>query len=92
MAEAHAKMNLRDFVHVEDINIAIRMMLESFLQSQKSSIAAELRPKFAKYLTKHEDDFSMLSHILKKMVKEKARYKKMQEGIDPNERIIVEIT
>jgi len=35
MAEAHAKMNLREYVRSEDVNVAIRMLLESFLQSQK---------------------------------------------------------
>jgi DNA replication licensing factor MCM2 len=68
MSEAHAKMHLRDFVKSEDVNMAIKMLLESFLQSQKSSIAAELRPKFAKYLTKNEDDYSFLMHELRRIV------------------------
>lgn len=33
MAEAHAKMNLREYVRSEDVNLAIKMLLESFLQS-----------------------------------------------------------
>ena len=33
MAEAHAKMNLREYVRSEDVNVAIWMLLESFLQS-----------------------------------------------------------
>jgi hypothetical protein len=51
------------------------MLLESFMQSQKSSIAAELRPKFSKFLPKHEDDFTYCLHTLKKMMKEKANMK-----------------
>jgi DNA replication licensing factor MCM2 len=39
MAEAHAKMNLRDYVRSDDIDLAIEMLLESFLQSQKLSVA-----------------------------------------------------
>jgi DNA replication licensing factor MCM2 len=31
MAEAHAKMNLRDYVRSDDIDLAIEMLLESFL-------------------------------------------------------------
>jgi DNA replication licensing factor MCM2 len=33
MAEAHAKMNLREHVRTDDIDMAIEMLLESFLQS-----------------------------------------------------------
>lgn len=33
MAEAHAKIHLRDHVRTDDIDTAIEMMLESFLQS-----------------------------------------------------------
>lgn len=31
MAEAHAKIHLRDFVRSDDIDVAIEMLLESFL-------------------------------------------------------------
>jgi DNA replication licensing factor MCM2 len=46
MSEAHAKINLRDYVRTEDIDFAIDMMLNSFLQSQKTSVAMALRKKF----------------------------------------------
>jgi len=39
MAEAHAKMHLRDYVRSDDIDLAIETLLESFLQSQKLSVA-----------------------------------------------------
>ena len=39
MAEAFAKINLRDYVRSDDIDQAIEMLLESFLQSQKLSVA-----------------------------------------------------
>jgi DNA replication licensing factor MCM2 len=39
MAESTAKMNLRDYVRSDDIDLAIEMLLESFLQSQKISVA-----------------------------------------------------
>jgi DNA replicative helicase MCM subunit Mcm2 (Cdc46/Mcm family) len=38
MAEAHAKMHLREYVMDDDINMAIRMMLESFIDTQKFSV------------------------------------------------------
>ena len=46
MAEAHAKMHLRDYVRSDDIDQAIEMLLESFLQSQKLSVARQLGKKF----------------------------------------------
>lgn len=43
MAEANAKMHLREFVQEEDINIAIQIELESFVESQKYSIMKDMR-------------------------------------------------
>lgn len=43
MAEAHAKMHLREYVLDEDINTAISMELESFVETQKYSIMKEMR-------------------------------------------------
>lgn len=80
MSEAHAKMHLREHVKAEDIDVAIKMLLESFLQSQKSSIASSLRPKLMKYLSSSSDDFELLFHILKQMAKERARYQKLVQG------------
>jgi DNA replication licensing factor MCM2 len=39
MSESNAKMHLRDYVRTDDIDSAIDMLLESFLQSQKVSVA-----------------------------------------------------
>lgn len=82
MSEAHAKMHLRDYVRADDVDLAIKMLLESFLQSQKTSIASALRPKLSKYLSQSKDDFELLFHILKQMIREKARYKKLVEETD----------
>jgi DNA replicative helicase MCM subunit Mcm2 (Cdc46/Mcm family) len=35
MSEAHARMHLRDAVEPQDIDIAIRLMLESFVQARR---------------------------------------------------------
>ena len=64
MSEAHAKMHLRDYVRLDDIDQAINMLLESFLQSQKASIARQLRKKFEPYLTKRTDTNQLLLHAL----------------------------
>jgi DNA replicative helicase MCM subunit Mcm2 (Cdc46/Mcm family) len=43
MAEAHAKMHLRDYVNEDDVNMAIRVMLESFIATQKFSVMRGMR-------------------------------------------------
>jgi DNA replication licensing factor MCM2 len=55
MAEAQAKIHLRDYVRSDDIDVAIEMLLESFLQSQKQSVARQLSKKFEQYKAKKTD-------------------------------------
>lgn len=43
MAEASAKIHLRDHVQESDINLAIRMMLDSFVDTQKYSVMKSMR-------------------------------------------------
>lgn len=43
MAEAHARMHLRDYVLEDDVNMAIRVMLESFIDTQKFSVMRSMR-------------------------------------------------
>ena len=50
IAEAHAKMHLREFVRDDDVNMAIRVMLESFIDTQKFSVMKAMKRKFARYV------------------------------------------
>lgn len=43
MSEAHARMNLRDSVTDTDVNMSIRMMLESFIEAQKFSVMKKMK-------------------------------------------------
>lgn len=43
MAEASAKMHLRDHVQESDMNLAIRMVLDSFVETQKYSVMKSMR-------------------------------------------------
>jgi len=74
MSEAHAKMHLRDYVRTDDIDFAINMLLDSFLQSQKASVARALSKKFEPFKKKQADVNSLLLHILNKIAKERAVY------------------
>ncbi len=91
MSEAHAKMHLRDYVRSDDIDQAIDMLLESFLQSQKVSVARQLRKKFEPYQSRRTDPNQLLLHILIKLVQEKALYEKIMKNIEEAERVEVKI-
>ena len=54
MAESHAKMHLRDYVNEDDVNMAIRIMLESFISTQKFSIMKSMR-KVGLVLSRYEE-------------------------------------
>lgn len=43
LAEAHAKLHLREYVIDDDVNMAIRVMLESFIDTQKYSVMRTMR-------------------------------------------------
>jgi DNA replication licensing factor MCM2 len=43
IAEAHAKMHLREYITEDDQNMAIRVILNSFINAQKYSIAQSLK-------------------------------------------------
>ena len=74
MAEAHAKMHLRDYVIDSDLNMGIRVMLNSFISTQKYSVARELQKKFRVYLTYKKDSNESLLAVLLAMVREHTQY------------------
>ena len=72
MAEANARMELRDFVTDKDVDLAIATMLETFIETQKHSVAEKLRRKFeATYITSVSAHQDLLHFLLKKMIKKK---------------------
>jgi DNA replication licensing factor MCM2 len=74
MSEAHAKMHLRDHVRDDDMDAAIKIMLESFIVAQKYSVRRSLRKNFAKYITSGEDRAHLLLHILQDMMRKEQMY------------------
>lgn len=71
MAEASAKMHLRDHVRTDDVDRAIRVMLGSFLQAQKVAVQRQLERSFRKYVNFGADTSLLLMHQLKQLVREK---------------------
>ena len=43
IAEAHARMHLREYVHNDDVDMAIRVVLESFIDTQKYAVMRNMR-------------------------------------------------
>lgn len=77
MSQASAKMHLRTDVRADDIDCAISVLLESFIQSQKVSIGRVIKKKFSSYISFKEDINSTLLHCLSKLVKEQMQYIKL---------------
>lgn len=92
MSEAYARMHLRDHVRSDDIDFAIDMLLESFLQSQKMTVARQLSKKLGKYKYQKNDINQLLFHMLNKEAQDKAVFEKAERGIEVTEKINVEIT
>ncbi|XP_014218789.1 DNA replication licensing factor Mcm2 [Copidosoma floridanum] len=65
MAEANAKMHLREYIREEDMNIAIQMGLESFVETQKYNVMKQMRNSFQKYLTYEKDHNELLYFALR---------------------------
>ncbi|CAJ0940628.1 unnamed protein product [Ranitomeya imitator] len=95
MAEAHARMHLRDYVVEDDVNMAIRVMLESFIDTQKFSVMRSMRKTFARYLAFRRDNNELLLFILKQLVAEQVTYQRnrygaQQDSIEVSEKDLVD--
>ncbi|TFK88748.1 MCM-domain-containing protein [Polyporus arcularius HHB13444] len=84
MAEASAKMALREYVRADDIDLAISVAVGSFVSAQKMSIKRTLERGFRKYLTQARDHEELLAFILGQIVKEKARFYQLQRYQQPD--------
>merc|ERR1711953_581056 len=95
MAEAHAKMHLREFVSEDDVNMAMRVMLESFIDTQKYSVMKAMKKNFARYLSYKRDNNELLLFILRGLANENVVYMRNrfgaeQEFVEVNERDLAE--
>lgn len=87
MAEASARMHLRDWVREQDVNLAIRVMVESFIQAQKFGVARPLRRKFARYITYARDSEELLYQVLSDIVHEELRSYYYSRGNDQDQEL-----
>merc|ERR1711970_1307042 len=82
IAESNAKMHLRDFVHEDDVNMAIRVTLESFIDTQKFSVMKSMKRSFARYLAYKRDNNELLLFLLRGLANETATYMRNRYGTD----------
>jgi DNA replication licensing factor MCM2 len=63
-------MHLRNEVRNEDVDLAISVLLGSFIKSQKYVAAQQLSKKFRKHITQREDSNQLLYKLLERQMKE----------------------
>ena len=81
-------MHLREHVRQDDVDMAIKVMLESFLQAQKASVRTQLQRSFRKYIIFGEDTSLLLMHQLRTLVQEVERFKVYQRKERGHESIV----
>jgi len=69
LAEASARLELRQHVMQRDLDFAISVVFESFIQSQKHQVAEELRKRFRRYLVQATAQSDQLMNLLEKLFK-----------------------
>jgi DNA replication licensing factor MCM2 len=78
MTEASARMELRQHVQGKDLDFAISIMLESFIQSQKHAVAEEMRKKFRHYIAQATPLSDQFMRLLERLFKDKAEDLRLQ--------------
>ncbi|KAM7269404.1 hypothetical protein ACFE04_024901 [Oxalis oulophora] len=77
MSEAHARMHLRRHVIQEDVDMAIRVLLESFISTQKFGVQKALQKSFRKYVTFKKDFNRLLLNILQDIARNALRFEEI---------------
>ncbi|XWS16646.1 hypothetical protein CRYUN_Cryun34aG0109000 [Craigia yunnanensis] len=80
MSEAHARMHLRQHVTEEDVDMAIRVLLESFISTQKFGVQKALRKSFRQYITFKKDYDGLLLVLLRELVNNAMRFEEILSG------------
>ncbi|CAI5530725.1 unnamed protein product [Closterium sp. Naga37s-1] len=65
MSEAHARMHLRQFVTDDDVDTAIRVLLESFIGTQKYGVQRALEKSFSRCMSHRRDLHQLMLHLLR---------------------------
>ncbi|KAL2635726.1 hypothetical protein R1flu_007205 [Riccia fluitans] len=77
MSEAHARMHLRTYVTEDDVDMAIRVLLESFIATQKYGVQKSLQKSFKKYMTYKREFNELVLYLLRGLVKDALRFEEL---------------
>ncbi|XP_073307306.1 DNA replication licensing factor MCM2 [Primulina huaijiensis] len=80
MSEAHARMHLRQHVIQEDVDMAIRVLLESFISTQKFGVQKALEKSFRGYMVFKRDFNGVVLHLLRELVKDALQFEEIMSG------------
>ncbi|KAK3021098.1 hypothetical protein RJ639_045482 [Escallonia herrerae] len=80
MSEAHARMHLRQHVTQEDVDMAIRVLLDSFISTQKYGVQKSLQKSFKRYITFKKDFNGMVLRLLRELVKDALHFEETLPG------------
>ncbi|KAA0198736.1 DNA helicase [Fasciolopsis buskii] len=80
MSEAHARIHLREFVNEDDVNMALRVMLESFVSTQKYSVMKSMRQTFSRFLSFRRDNQELLLFLLKQLVNDRLAFQRVRHA------------
>ncbi|KAG6422471.1 hypothetical protein SASPL_119043 [Salvia splendens] len=84
MSEAHARMHLRNHVTQEDVDMAIRVLLDSFISTQKFGVQKALQKNFKKYMIFKKDFNGIVLHLLRGLVKDTLQFEEIATGSTAN--------
>jgi len=85
LAEAHARLHLREYVNDDDVSMAIRVMLDGFVSTQKFSVMRQMSKTFSAYLTYKKDNNELLLFILKQLIQEELSFQRSRLEIEPEQ-------
>ncbi|KAE9596032.1 putative DNA helicase [Lupinus albus] len=80
MSEAHARMHLRQHVIQDDVDMAIRVLLDSFISTQKFGVQKALQKSFRKYMTFKKDYNDLLLYLLRGLVNNVLHFEEIVRG------------
>ncbi|XP_059475525.1 DNA replication licensing factor Mcm2 [Neocloeon triangulifer] len=80
LAEANARLHLRDQVQEADVDLAISITLESFISTQKFSVMRSMRQTFQKFLGFQQERSELLYYILRQMTLDQLTFQRCVRG------------
>ena len=79
MSEAFARMRLREFVSMDDVDRAIRVMVETFTQAQRFSARRALSRSLQRFVTFDRDNDDLLLYVLEELAAEHGRLRRVTD-------------